>query len=46
MLGSVSIMTKNWEPIKDDIRMLYTVEKKPLAEVMRLIRGKHGFAAS
>ncbi|RMJ17989.1 hypothetical protein CDV36_002269 [Fusarium kuroshium] len=39
-------MTKDWEPQKDEIRRLYVLEKKPLAEVIRVIEGKSGFIAS
>lgn len=39
-------MTKDWEPRKEEIQKLYVLEKKPLAEVMRLIEGKSGFIAS
>ncbi|KAM5361828.1 hypothetical protein ACJZ2D_012858 [Fusarium nematophilum] len=35
-------MTKDWEPYQEEIRKLYQVEAKPLAEVMRLVEGKHG----
>ena len=40
------IMTKNWEPLHEEIRRLYHSDGKPLAEVMRLVQGKHGFIAS
>ncbi|RSM04893.1 hypothetical protein CEP52_006557 [Fusarium oligoseptatum] len=39
-------MTKDWEPQKEEIRKLYVLEQKPLAEVIRLIEGKSGFIAS
>ncbi|KAF5013093.1 hypothetical protein FDECE_920 [Fusarium decemcellulare] len=39
-------MTKDWEPYQDEIRRLYQVEGKKLREVMRLVKGKHGFIAS
>ncbi|KIW65942.1 hypothetical protein PV04_08155 [Phialophora macrospora] len=39
-------MAKDWEPLHDEIRELYHVKDKPLAEVMRIVKGKHGFVAS
>jgi hypothetical protein len=39
-------MVKNWTGVKEDIKRLYEVENKPLSEVMRLIKGLHGFHAS
>lgn len=39
-------MVKDWEPLRDEIRTLYQVENNPLSEVMRLVKGKHGFIAS
>ena len=39
-------MTKDWEPLRGEIRELYHDKNKPLAEVMRLVKGKHGFVAS
>jgi hypothetical protein len=39
-------MAKDWEPLHDEIRELYHVKNKPLAEVMRVVKGKHGFVAS
>ncbi|KAM6509564.1 hypothetical protein FALCPG4_017216 [Fusarium falciforme] len=39
-------MTKNWEPLQEEIRRLYMSEDKPLDEVIRLIRGKYDFIAS
>ncbi|RSL74001.1 hypothetical protein CEP53_000596 [Fusarium sp. AF-6] len=39
-------MTKDWEPLREEIRRLYHLDGKPLAEVMRLVQGKHGFIAS
>jgi hypothetical protein len=39
-------MAKDWTPLKEDIRKLYCSEDKPLKEVMRLIKGRHGFHAS
>ncbi|KIW16330.1 hypothetical protein PV08_06381 [Exophiala spinifera] len=39
-------MAKDWEPLHDEIRELYHVKNKPLAEVMRLMKGKHSFIAS
>ncbi|KAI9155484.1 Serine/threonine-protein phosphatase 6 regulatory ankyrin repeat subunit C [Paramyrothecium foliicola] len=39
-------MVKAWGPLEEEIRQLYEVENKPLAEVMRLIRGKYDFVAS
>lgn len=39
-------MTKDWEPLQDEIRNLYLTEDKPLDEVMRLVKGKHSFIAS
>lgn len=39
-------MVKNWEPVKQDIRRLYIEEDEKLEEVMRRIKGTHGFQAS
>lgn len=39
-------MVKDWDRFHDDIRKLYHVENNPLREVMRIIKGKHGFQAS
>ncbi|RSL63231.1 hypothetical protein CEP54_005298 [Fusarium duplospermum] len=39
-------MTKDWEPQKEEIRKLYVLEQKPLAQVMRIIEGRHRFIAS
>jgi Clr5 domain len=39
-------MAKDWEPLQDEIQKLYHTDNKPLSEVMRLIKGKHGFIAS
>jgi hypothetical protein len=39
-------MTKDWEPLREEIRKLYMSEDKPLDEVMRLVRGRHNFIAS
>jgi hypothetical protein len=39
-------MVKDWTGVKGDIKRLYDVENKPLSEVMRLIKGLHGFHAS
>ncbi|KAK1770065.1 ankyrin repeat-containing domain protein [Phialemonium atrogriseum] len=39
-------MVKEWSPLKEEIRQLYQIEKKPLHEVMRLVKGKHRFHAS
>ncbi|RSM11835.1 hypothetical protein CDV31_006603 [Fusarium ambrosium] len=39
-------MTKDWEPLREEIRKLYCLEDKSLAEVMRIVEGKHAFIAS
>lgn len=39
-------MPKAWDELKDEIRKLYKVDNKTLAEVMRLMKGKHNFYAS
>jgi len=39
-------MVKDWTALQEEIRKLYHVENKPLIEVMRLVKGKHGFHAS
>lgn len=40
-------MAKDWTPaIHDEIRRLYYEQNQPLAEVMRLVKGKFGFIAS
>ncbi|KAK1848467.1 hypothetical protein CCHR01_08929 [Colletotrichum chrysophilum] len=39
-------MTIDWEPVKADIHDLYHVQNKTLDDVMRIIRGRHGFSAS
>ncbi|KAM0431451.1 hypothetical protein ACHAPT_005428 [Fusarium lateritium] len=39
-------MTKDWEPVKEEIQRRYVLERKPLREVMRVVEGKYGFIAS
>lgn len=39
-------MTKDWDPVKSEIRRLYQDQNKTLAEVMRLMKGNYGFIAS
>ncbi|KAF5484615.1 hypothetical protein CGCS363_v014147 [Colletotrichum siamense] len=39
-------MTIDWEPVKADIHDLYHVRNKTLDDVMRIMRGRHGFSAS
>ncbi|KAK1658237.1 ankyrin repeat-containing domain protein [Colletotrichum godetiae] len=39
-------MTKDWDPLRDEIKQLYQVEDRKLIEVMRIIQGRHGFKAS
>jgi hypothetical protein len=39
-------MPKEWDDVKEEIRKLYKTENKTLLEVMRLMKGKHGFHAS
>ncbi|KEF58383.1 uncharacterized protein A1O9_06309 [Exophiala aquamarina CBS 119918] len=39
-------MVKDWSSLQEDIKMLYHVEGQPLKEVMRIIKGRHGFHAS
>ncbi|KAF4427845.1 hypothetical protein CGCF413_v014561 [Colletotrichum fructicola] len=39
-------MAIDWEPVKADIHDLYHVRNKTLDDVMRIIRGRHGFSAS
>lgn len=39
-------MVKDWTGVKKDVERLYHVENKPLSEVMRLVKGLHGFHAS
>ena len=38
-------MAKDWSSVQEEIRQLYHVENKPLNEVMRVIKGRHGFHA-
>ncbi|KFY09883.1 hypothetical protein V492_05302 [Pseudogymnoascus sp. VKM F-4246] len=39
-------MVKDWNAVQEELRQLYHVDNKPLHEVMRLVKGKHGFIAS
>ncbi|KFY38616.1 hypothetical protein V494_04301 [Pseudogymnoascus sp. VKM F-4513 (FW-928)] len=39
-------MVKDWDAVQEELRQLYHVDNKPLHEVMRLVKGKHGFTAS
>jgi hypothetical protein len=39
-------MAKDWESVRGEIHRLYKVENLPLAEVMRLVKGKFGLVAS
>lgn len=39
-------MTKDWDPLRDEIQQLYHVENRKLTEVMRIIHGRHDFKAS
>ncbi|KAF4869420.1 hypothetical protein CGCSCA1_v011317 [Colletotrichum siamense] len=39
-------MTKDWDPLRDEIKQLYHVENRKLTEVMRIIHGRHDFKAS
>jgi len=41
-----SLMAKDWDVLQEEIKKLYHIEDKPLKEVMRLIKGRHGFHAS
>ena len=38
-------MTKDWSSLQEEIRQLYHVEGNTLNEVMRVIKGRHGFQA-
>lgn len=38
-------MAKDWQSLQEEIRQLYHVENKTLIEVMRVIKGRHGFQA-
>jgi hypothetical protein len=39
-------MTKNWNSVRAEINRLYSIDDRPLAEVMRLVQAKFGFTAS
>lgn len=39
-------MSKDWERYKVEITRLYVTHRKPLREVRRLMKGRHGFDAS
>ena len=40
-------MTKDWNSVRAEVHKLYSVEDRPLAEVMRLVEAKFpGFSAS